>query len=71
MPMISTPPALVSAARASLPSASTSSNRPAPSDSPPWTTRTVPAAKATPGPSEAASAIEAKPSSNAFVASGS
>ena len=37
--------------------------------SPPWTTRTLTAAKATPGPSDAARAIEAKPSSSAFVAS--
>ncbi len=71
IPMISTPPALVSAASASLPSARISSNRPAASEMPPWTTRIVIAAKATPGPSDAASAIEAKPSSSAFVASAS
>ena len=38
---------------------------------PPWTTSTVTAANATPGPSDAAIAIGAKPSSTAFVASAS
>jgi hypothetical protein len=69
--MISTPPALVSTASASLPSARMSSNRPAASEMPPCTMSTVMAANATPGPSDAASAIEANPSSRAFVASAS
>ena len=67
--MIRTPPALVSAASASLPSARIVSKSPAASEMPPWTTNTLTAANATPGPSEAASAIEAKPSSSDFVAS--
>ena len=71
IPMMRTPPALVSAASASLPSARMWENRPAASEMPPWTIRIVSAAKATPGPSEAARAIEAKPSSSAFVASAS
>src|SRR3954466_14237102 len=52
--MMRTPPALVSAASASLPSARMWENRPAASEMPPWTTRIVSAANATPGPSDAA-----------------
>src|SRR3954467_7130453 len=71
IPMMRMPPALVSAASASLPSARMWEKSPAASEMPPWTTRIVRAANATPGPSEAASAMDAKPSSSAFVASAS
>ena len=67
--MMSTPPALVSAASGSP--TRMSSNRPAPRLMPPWMTSTESAASATPGPSAAASAIDAKPSSSDFVVSSS
>ena len=71
IPMISTPPALVSAASASLPSArivvEEARGR---ARSPPWIDEHADRREARrPGPSDAASAIEAKPSSRAFVAS--
>ena len=69
IPMMRMPPALVSAASGSLPSARMWSKRPAARLMPPWMTRTEIAAKATPGPSALASAIDAKPSSTDFVAS--
>ena len=67
--MIRIPPALVSAASASVSSPSTPSSGEAPSDIAPWMSSTLTAASPTPQPSVAANAIDAKPSSSAFAAS--